>query len=153
MKKFKMLIDGSNVAFFQRNKNKKAKVENLEVLLNFLENIENKFCIKNQILIDASLLHKIDDRKKIDEMIQIGKIIQCPSGIKADDFIIDYALNHPKGTFIISNDCFKDYNIRNITLLKFAIIFGEFLTIPKIKNIIDLTNNRIGEEGKIAEPS
>ena len=153
MNNFKILVDGSNVAFFQRNKNKKAKVKNLEILLNFLENIENRFCIKNQILIDASLLHKIDDRKKIDEMIQIGKIIQCPSGIKADDFIINYALNHPKGTIIISNDCFKEYNVRNIILLKFAIIFEEFLTIPKIKNIISLTNNKIREESKITEPS
>jgi len=145
MNKFKILIDGSNVAFFQRNKNKKAKIVNLEILLNFLENINSKFGIEYQIFIDVSLIHKIDDRKKTDEMIQIGKIIQCPSGIKADDFIIDYALNHPEGTIIISNDCFRDYDIRNIMLLKFAIIFDEFLTIPKIKNILDLTNNKIGD--------
>ena len=153
MNKFKILIDGSNVAFFQRNKKKKAKVENLEILLNFLENINTKFNIEYQTFIDASLIYKIDDLKKTDEMIQIGKIIQCPSGLKADDFIIEYALRHPEETIIISNDCFKEYDIRNIMLLKFAIIFDEFLTIPKIKNIIDLINNKIGEEGKIAEPS
>jgi len=64
MNKFKILIDGSNVAFFQRNKNKKAKIVNLEILLNFLENINSKFGIEYQIFIDASLIHKSMIEKK-----------------------------------------------------------------------------------------
>ncbi|MFX1350371.1 MAG: hypothetical protein ACFE92_17000, partial [Promethearchaeota archaeon] len=118
---------------------KNAKVENLEILLNFLENLKNEFSIEYQIFNDASLIHRINDKGRLENLYETGKIIQCPSRLKADDLIIEYASRHPEQTIIISNDCFKEYEIRSLLLLKFAIIFEEFITIPKIRDYLELT--------------
>lgn len=151
MKECKIIIDGSNVAFFQRNENKEARIENLEILLNFLETLKDYFGIKYQIITDASLQHRIDDDIKLETLYKTGKIIQCARGIKADDIIIEYTKRHPEETIIISNDCFKEYDISNIKLLKFAIIFGEFITKPDIKEFLELVYSNVKEDNRIVE--
>jgi len=151
MKECKIIIDGSNVAFFQRNENKEARIQNLEILLNFLETLKDDFGIKYQIITDASLQHRIDDDVKLETLYNTGKIIQCARGIKADDIIIEYTKRHPEETIIISNDCFKEYDLSNIKLLKFAIIFGEFITKPDIKEFLELVYSNVKEDNRIVE--
>ncbi len=47
---------------------------------------------------------------------------------------------------IISNDCFKEYNLEDMTLIKFIIQFEEFITFPEIEKEIEKMLRRISEE-------
>lgn len=101
-----IVIDGNNVAYEESTDEGNPKFSNIEAIRNLLLDDGYK---KNNIIIivDASLRHKIDDRKKLDKSIKNNEIRQVPSGTSADDFILSYA-NKFKAT-VLSNDTFSDY--------------------------------------------
>ena len=53
---------------------------------------------------DANIRYTIDDKDKLDSMIEDKSVILAPSGIRADMFILDYA--RQKNCLIVSNDKF-----------------------------------------------
>ncbi len=58
---------------------------------------------------DISLFRKIDERIRYKRSYLIPKrIIEAPSKTKADEFILNYALE--KNAFILSNDQYREYN-------------------------------------------
>ncbi|MGQ4874039.1 MAG: NYN domain-containing protein [Promethearchaeia archaeon] len=134
MDKIILIIDGSNVALFKRNQKKEALIANFHILLKYLKEIKQEYHIGWEILIDASLRYQIDDKEQLEKFIKTGIIVQCPNGIEADIFILEYYRRHPKNTFIISNDNFKEYKMSDLKLLKFAIVKGEFICpeLPKM---------------------
>lgn len=136
-KRIKILIDGSNIAFFHRNERKNAKLSTLECLNIYLENIKKVYSIEYQIITDASLKYRIDDKIKLEENYKCGRIVECPKGVQADNFIIEYANRHPDSTIIISNDCFKEYDTTNLTIIKFGLIFNEIILKPDLLEILD----------------
>ncbi|MHA1281981.1 MAG: NYN domain-containing protein [Promethearchaeota archaeon] len=134
----KIILDGSNIAHFKNDNQGKPQIKNIIIALKYFEELNLKENIEFEILIDAALRHKIDDKSKFEKLIKQGKIIQCPKGEKADLFIIEYLKIHPSNTFIVSNDMFEEFNL-NTDLrkrrLNFIIIFDE-LIIPKINMLL-----------------
>ena len=133
MRKTKIIIDGSNIAFASRNQQKQPKFQNLKIIIDFLESITKDFPIEFKIIIDASLRHQIDSKTKLEQLERVGKIIQTPCNHTADEFIIEYALRHPEETIIISNDRFSEYNTENLSLCNFVIMFDEIIIKPSLK--------------------
>lgn len=123
-----------------------ARIKNLEILINYLEKLKEKFPIEYEILTDATLRYRIDLKEKLESHYKTGKIIQCPSGIKADYFIIEYFNRYPEETIIISNDNFSDYEKTNLTICKFVIIFDEIIIKPDLNEILDLKVETLQDE-------
>ena len=148
MRKTKIIIDGSNIAFASRNSKKKPKFQNLKIIIDFLENITKEFPVEFKIIVDASLRHQIDSKRNLEELERVGKIVQTPCNHTADEFIIAYAQRHPEETIIISNDRFSEYNTDNLFLCNFVIIFDEIIISPNLKQQFSL-NNKISERSQI----
>lgn len=123
-----------------------ARIKNLEILINYLEKLKEKFPIEYEILTDATLRYRIDLKEKLESYYKTGKIIQCPSGIKADYFIIEYFNRYPEETIIISNDNFSNYEKTNLTICKFVIIFDEIIIKPDLNEILDLKVETLQDE-------
>ena len=148
MRKTKIIIDGSNIAFASRNHKKQPKFQNLKIILNFLETITKEFPVEFKIIIDASLRHQIDSKRNLEELEKVGKLIQTPCNHTADEFIIAYAQRHPEETIIISNDRFSEYNTKNLFLCNFVILFNEIIITPNLRQQFIL-NNKITERSLI----
>jgi len=131
-----IIIDGSNVAFHKRTHKKKARFQNLQILINFLRYLEKKYPIRWDIIIDASLRHYINDQRKLEESISTGKIIQCPSKVEADCFILEFFKLHSNNTVIISNDNFKEYQVSNLKLFKFVIMCNQIIIYPNLSDFL-----------------
>ena len=59
------------------------------------------------IIADASLRHRIDDKKRFEELIDSGMISQAPAKTEADEFIIGFAKQ--KIGYIVTNDKLDDW--------------------------------------------
>ncbi|MHA1294790.1 MAG: NYN domain-containing protein [Promethearchaeota archaeon] len=148
MEKIKIIVDGSNVAFFKRNNNKKAKLKNLEILLSFLEDLSAKLPIQYEIITDASLKYRIDNKSGLENLYKTGKFLQCPSKIQADKFILEFFKLYPEGTVIISNDNFSEFQDINPVVCKFMIILDKLIVLPNLSSLFsDIDNVQI--EGKV----
>ena len=148
MDKVYIIVDGSNIAFYKRTHNKKAKYNNLEIVKDFLKGLSKKFSICWETIIDASLRHRIDDKEALEKAIKKGLITQCPDKIEADKFILEFFSRHPENTLIISNDNFKEYKIDNLVIFKFVIMFDEIIFEPNIEEFLDV-HERTSEEVKL----
>ena len=136
MDQFYIILDGSNIAFYKRTHNKKAKYSNLKTAIEFLKKLEEKYSIKWEIIVDASLRHRIDEKDKLEFDIKTGKINQCPNKAEADGFILSFFKRHPERTIIVSNDNFEDHSISNLTICKFVIMFDELITDPDLEELL-----------------
>ncbi|MFW9873262.1 MAG: hypothetical protein ACFFG0_09185 [Candidatus Thorarchaeota archaeon] len=145
MMKRKIIVDGSNIAFASRNHKKQPKFKNLDIIINFLENIAKDFPIDFKIIVDASLRYQIDSKKELEQLEKIGKIIQSPCKHTADEFIIEYAHRYPEETIIISNDRFSEYKTENLTIFNFLIVFEEIIIKPTLREYLEF--NKIVMDG------
>lgn len=137
MDNFNIISDGSNIAFHRKTPKKKAKFQNLVILKNYLNNLKELFPIEWEIVVDATLRHRINNKKALEKEIKTGVIVQCPCKVEADAFILEFHKNHPENTLIISNDGFENYSIPNLILFRYSILFGEFITIPNLKEYLE----------------
>ncbi|MFX1340725.1 MAG: hypothetical protein ACFFDK_19095 [Promethearchaeota archaeon] len=146
-KKKIVLVDGSNIAFFNPTRKGLGRFDNLQAFISYLNKIKKKKSFEYQILVDASLKHKINNKKKLESAINTGKIIQCPSQTEADYFILEYFKRHEDNVIIISNDNFSDHNVSNLKQCKFAFILDEIILKPSIEEFwINGGENGIGEQ-------
>ena len=51
----KVLVDGSNIAFFVRNEQKKAKIDTLEILIKYIKKISEEYGIEYQVTLIFSI--------------------------------------------------------------------------------------------------
>ncbi|MFX0099751.1 MAG: hypothetical protein ACFFCS_09220 [Candidatus Hodarchaeota archaeon] len=147
MKLYHIIVDGSNVAFSKRNDRKKAILGNLEILIRYLAELKKKYPIEYEIITDATLKYRIDEPEKLEEYYKTGVISECPSHVKADEFIVDYMQIYPDRTLVISNDNFSEYNLEKagcFSLCKFIIIFNKII-IPNFKHVFERKVERIAE--------
>lgn len=149
--KTKILVDGSNIAFFVRNEQRKAKLDTLEILINFLTKFKKEYGIEYQVITDASLKYRIDNRNKLEKYYKCGEIIDCPKGVRADDFLIEYAKRYPDNTVIISNDCFRDYDTNGLQLIKFGLIFNDVILKPNLLDLLNLIQSNYLKEDRAIE--
>ena len=101
--KKEIICDISNIACFNK-RNQNSKLRYIDILFStFPEDIEIIG------IADFTLFYQIDERKRYKKEYLVSKrIIEAPVGIKADVYILNYALEN--GTFILSNDKFKEYD-------------------------------------------
>ena len=88
----------------------------------------------------------------MEELYNSGKLIQCPGGIQADEFIIEYFRRHPLKTMVISNDKFRDFPDVKVNRYNFVIMFDELILKPDLRDSIKKTINNISEVEINAHP-
>lgn len=100
----KIVVDGSNIAW-EEKKESKPDIYNIKVVMDAL--IAKGY--KPVVFVDASLRHLIHDSDKttFDEWLETEFVKQAPSGVRADDIILQYA--DMKGIKVVSNDTYKEY--------------------------------------------
>ena len=99
------VVDGSNVAFEERDKNNKPKFSNI---LNLRKKLKKYGVIRNTIICDDSLKYCIDKRNEFIKYINNKEIITPPKDIKADLYVLQLAFE--KDGLIISNDKYREYH-------------------------------------------
>lgn len=104
---------------------------------NYVNDLKKLFPIKWEIVVDATLRHRINNKEALEKEIKTGVIAQCPCKVEADAFILEFFKSHPQNTLIISNDSYDDYAIPNLVTFKYSILFGEFITIPNLKEYLE----------------
>jgi hypothetical protein len=100
------VIDGSNIAFEEASNGGKPKVSNIILVREELR----KKGYDPIIVVDASLVHKIDDPKQLDALIDQKVVRQAPAGTDADYFVITLA--DENDALIVSNDRYSEYEGR-----------------------------------------
>ena len=128
--KMKVVIDASNVAFFNKNEEGKPQFSNIMAAVNALEEGGDEFVI----IADASLRHEIDDKESFLKLLENENVEEVPAGNDADHFIIELANN--ENAKILSNDKYRDYasEFRNINSMRIPFTFeGNRLRLGKAK--------------------
>ncbi len=95
-----LLIDGSNVAM--STKSARGSVDYLVQALEW----GKKSGYQPQVIIDKSLLPRIDERERLNELIKKG-LVEVASGTSADLVILERA--EKESAFIMTNDKFKEF--------------------------------------------
>lgn len=95
------VIDGSNMAHL--GESKKARVKYLELVVDEAR----RQGYSPIVFVDAYLRHEIDDQKKLEDLIRVGKVRQVPARTQADEFILQEAEH--LDAVVVSNDLFKPY--------------------------------------------
>ena len=144
-----IIVDGSNVAFSRKTGKNKARFANLEIMVHLLDDLKTYCPIEYEIITDASLKHRIDDPGTLEASYKSGTIVECPAGIAADEFIIDFASTRIDQAIIISNDKFSEYDTHQLTLCKFIIIFNT-IVIPNFKHLFPEIASNLQQYAEIA---
>ena len=101
-----LVIDGANIAFEVKSRDNKARISNLIILK---QTLEDNNIINFKVICDRSLHYRIDDPQIYDDLIKAdNRFIESPGGSQADSFILQYAYNI--NGWILSNDNFRDYS-------------------------------------------
>lgn len=101
------VVDGSNVAFEEVSEAGAPKVSNLVAVRAELE----RRGYEPIIIVDAALVHKVDDAEQLDALIESQQIRQAPAGTDADFFIIETA--RELDAVVVSNDTYREYSAAN----------------------------------------
>lgn len=99
-----VILDGSNIAWEEKNADNKPKLNNIETMINKLSRANFKKIIT---VADAALRYQIDDQKKLDRLVKEGAIKMLPARVDGDKFILRLA--EEENGMIISNDMFKEF--------------------------------------------
>ncbi|MFX0001192.1 MAG: hypothetical protein ACFE88_13855 [Candidatus Hermodarchaeota archaeon] len=101
-----LVIDGANVAYETLTNDNKARIMNLEIMQ---QKLEDNGIIDYKVICDRSLFYNIDDREKYNDLIMNdNRFIEAPGGAQADPFILQYTSTI--NGWILSNDNFKDFH-------------------------------------------
>lgn len=145
----KVVIDGSNVAHYKKNKDSQPQLSNILKVVKALEKRGDEFVI----IADASLRHEIDDKEKYEKLLGSENVEQVPAGNNADHFIVELA--DSENAKILSNDKFRDFSdefkdIKNMRI-PFAfegdnVTFGATKRPKRDKNILQHVSDEIIKE-------
>jgi len=124
-----VIIDGSNVAWEEKDQNGHPKLENIEAMINKLSRANFK---KIVTVADAALRYQIDNQRRLDRLVKEGAIKMLPARVDGDKFILRIA--EEETAMIVSNDLFKEF--RDIApwiderRIPFTILDGEVFLHP-----------------------
>ncbi|MBY9000727.1 MAG: hypothetical protein KGD64_07435 [Candidatus Heimdallarchaeota archaeon] len=100
----KVILDGSNIAWEEKNSLDKPKISNIENMINRLSKVEFKKIIT---VADAALRYQIDNQKRLDKLVREGAMKMLPARVDGDKFILRIA--EEENAMIVSNDMFKEF--------------------------------------------
>jgi len=98
------ILDGSNIAWEEKNPSNKPKIANIESMINRLSRANFKKIIT---VADAALRYQIDEQKRLDQLVKEGAIKMLPARVDGDKFILRLA--DEENAAIVSNDMFKEF--------------------------------------------
>jgi len=98
------ILDGSNIAWEEKNVSNKPKIANVESMINRLSRANFKKIIT---VADAALRYQIDEQKRLDQLVREGAIKMLPARVDGDKFILRLA--DEENAMIVSNDMFKEF--------------------------------------------
>lgn len=122
-----VLVDGSNVIWY----GEKARLKNLQLLMRKLREDGYRY----SVYVDASVKYDLDDdseERAFQRMISDGTVQEVPAKTPADEWILEYATNHPECR-ILSNDSFQDWGSKfpvvhdQDRFIRFMIVNGEVM--------------------------
>ena len=99
-----VILDGSNIAWEEKNSTNKPKIANVESMINRLSRANFKKIIT---VADAALRYQIDEQKRLDQLVREGAIKMLPARVDGDKFILRLA--DEENAMIVSNDMFKEF--------------------------------------------
>ncbi|WP_409200866.1 NYN domain-containing protein [Methanobrevibacter sp. DSM 116169] len=126
----KVVIDGSNVAHYKKNKDSKPQLSNILAAVDALEKKGDEFVI----IVDASLRHEIDEKEEFEKLLESENVEQVEAGNNADHFIFELA--EKENAKILSNDKFRDFSdeFKDINSKRISFGFdGDKITFGKPK--------------------
>lgn len=103
-----MIVDASNVAFGGRNSGGKPR---LSFLLEVVAQIP-RTRYEVQVIADASLKHRIDNKQEYENLVRKGTFLQVPAGRSADQFIallVRKRKAEGQQVRILTNDLLRQY--------------------------------------------
>ena len=99
-----VILDGSNIAWEEKNNSNKPQVNNIEAMINRLSRANFKKIIT---VADAALRYQIDEQKRLDRLVREGAMKMLPARVDGDKFILRIA--EEENAMIVSNDMFKEF--------------------------------------------
>ncbi|MHA1815894.1 MAG: NYN domain-containing protein [Candidatus Heimdallarchaeaceae archaeon] len=100
----KVILDGSNIAWEEKNSLDKPKISNIENMINRLSKVNFNKIIT---VADAALRYQIDNQKRLDKLVKEGAMKMLPARVDGDKFILRIA--EEESAMIVSNDMFKEF--------------------------------------------
>ncbi|MHA1202074.1 MAG: NYN domain-containing protein [Candidatus Heimdallarchaeaceae archaeon] len=100
----KVILDGSNIAWEEKNNLDKPKISNIENMINRLSKVN---FIKIITVADAALRYQIDNQRRLDKLVKEGAMKMLPARVDGDKFILRLA--EEEKAMIVSNDMFKEF--------------------------------------------
>ena len=100
----KVILDGSNIAWEEKNSLDKPKISNIENMINRLSKVNFNKIIT---VADAALRYQIDNQKRLDKLVKEGAMKMLPARVDGDKFILRLA--EEEKAMIVSNDMFKEF--------------------------------------------
>lgn len=102
----KAVVDGANIAYIDKTKSGKPKVENLTAVRDTLRAMGFDL----MIIVDASMRYEIDDAQQFERLVESEDVRQAPAGTDADYFVLAFA--EERNAYVVSNDEFTEYRDR-----------------------------------------
>ncbi|MCG3258213.1 MAG: hypothetical protein H7644_00550 [Candidatus Heimdallarchaeota archaeon] len=99
-----VILDGSNIAWEEKNNSNKPQINNIESMINRLSRANFKKIIT---VADAALRYQIDEQKRLDRLVREGAMKMLPARVDGDKFILRIA--EEENAMIVSNDMFKEF--------------------------------------------
>jgi len=99
-----VILDGSNIAWEEKNPLDKPKISNVENMINRLSKVNFNKIIT---VADAALRYQIDNQKRLDKLVKEGAMKMLPARVDGDKFILRLA--EEENAMIVSNDRFKEF--------------------------------------------
>lgn len=97
------VIDRANIAYIEKSQKGDPKIANMLAVRDALTSKG----YQPLIIVDASLVDEIDDRPRLEQLIEDQVIRQAPAETDADYFVIEMSEEHDAP--IISNDLYNSY--------------------------------------------
>ena len=98
-----IVIDGANIAYIEQTETGQPKVSNLEAAYRALK----RRGYHPILIIDASLIHEVDDRGQLEDFLDNPDVQQAPSQTDADYFVLETA--DRLDAEVVSNDEYDRY--------------------------------------------
>ena len=98
-----IVIDGANIAYIEQTETGQPKVSNLEAVYRALK----RRSYRPILIIDASLIHDVDDRGQLEDFLDNPDVQQAPSQTDADYFVLETA--DRLDAKVVSNDEYDRY--------------------------------------------
>ncbi|MDH5403786.1 MAG: hypothetical protein OEY49_14915 [Candidatus Heimdallarchaeota archaeon] len=99
-----IIVDGSNIAWEELDKNNRPKINNI---IKAIDSLKKHGFVHITVIADAALRYQISNKKELDIQTKKGIIKVLPAKVNGDRFIL--RLSQQTNSLILTNDLFKEF--------------------------------------------